>query len=250
MSPQEKYLPVSRKGICVLLISICLLAGCVAPLSRTNPLASIRSVEIKRVVILPPKVDVYEIGAGGVREKIDEWSEKATDNITRAAVANLSDRFSLQAAKFPSSELPANILAVLTETDLLFNAVNRSLLLHSYGPPNHYFDDHVFTLSLGKEIGQLNMADVDAFLILRGSDNISSAGRKTLQGATMIAAAALGVVIIPQAGMATLSVALVDAKDGAILWHGLHRGSGGIDLRELSSAHAMMRGVLTSFPVP
>ncbi len=226
-----------------------LFSGCVTPFSRTNPIATVRSLNIKRVVLLPPKIDVFELGAGGVKEKIDDWSQKASDNIAAALIENLGAKPGVQAARFSSEAGPPYLKAALTDTDLLYDAVNRSILLHSYGQQPNYFEGHPFQLSLGQEISQLKISEADAFILVRGSDEISSAGRKALQGATMIAAAALGVIVIPQPGFTMVSMALVDANDGTLLWHALHRGRGGTDLREPASAASMVRAALADFPV-
>jgi len=42
---------------------------------------------------------------------------------------------------------------------------------------------------------------------------------------------------------------LVDANDGTILWHSLHRGGGGTDLRQAESAAKMVRDALRDFPI-
>jgi len=231
------------------LFVLCLLAGC-TPLSRVSPVATIRTINFKHVTVLPPRVDVYEIGAGGIREKMDEWSQKAAENIEAALVGNLGAMSKLQVTRFPKTGAPAAIMSALTDTDLLYDAINRSLLLHSYGLLNNHFKDHRFELSLGHEIAELKkIVDAEAFLFVRGSDEISSPGRIALQGATVIAAAALGVLIIPQSGISSLSLALVDANDGTILWHSFHRASAATDLRNPGSAGVMVREALAGFPI-
>lgn len=238
-----------NNGIFAALLALLLSSGCVTPFSRTNPIATIRAGEIKRVVLLPPQIDVFEIGAGGVKEKIDDWSQKASENIAVALLEIVAAKPGLQAARFSTAPLSSQLKEALTDTDLLFDAVNRSILLHSYGPQPHYFEGHQFEMSLGREVGQLKVGETDAFLMVRGRDEISSGGRIALQGATIIAAAALGVMVIPQPGFASLSVALVDANDGKILWHGFHRGGGGTDLRVATSAANMVRAALTDIPL-
>lgn len=235
--------------IIVTVIAANLVSGCSLPASRTNLIASTRALGIQRLVVLPPKVDVYEVGTGGVKEKIDEWSLTATENLESAIVSQLGADGKLQVARFPKSNLPSSISVALADTDLLFDAVNRSLLLHSHGLQAHYFEDHAFELSLGRETAQLNFGEIDAFLLVRGSDEISSAGRRALQGATTVAALALGVVVIPQPGIATLSLALVDAADGSILWHSFHRSAGATDLRSAGSAASVVRDALVNFPI-
>jgi len=58
-------------------------------------------------------------------------------------------------------------------------------------------------------------------LLVYGVDHVSTAGRKALQGAAMVAGALLGVIPIPQSGPTAVIVALVHTRTGSILWYNL-----------------------------
>jgi hypothetical protein len=47
---------------------------------------------IKTVALLPPSVKVYELSAGGTRERMDEWSEIARHNVVAAISKQLTAR--------------------------------------------------------------------------------------------------------------------------------------------------------------
>lgn len=68
------------------LASLCLLlvTGCIPPAYISRPDGAQRFGQIRKIALLPPRVSVYELGAGGVVEKIDEWSETGTQNVLKA----------------------------------------------------------------------------------------------------------------------------------------------------------------------
>ena len=91
--------------------------------------------------------------------------------------------------------------------------------------------------------------DADVFFIVKGVDHISSPGRHALQLTTMLAAAAFGIAVIPQGGVTAMNVALVDARNGDILWYVSTRSDGGTDLRNPASAAAFVKSALDGFPI-
>src|SRR5438128_657255 len=234
-------------SIFLLLLSV---TGC-TPLSLNGqPVFSPKFFSVKKIVILPPRIEVSEIGAGGVIEKIDDWSQTGAANITAAVAAELKTRRGIEVRNLPLVSLPDNLKAELEETQSLFDAVNGSVLLHIYGPPPYRFDEKLvqFNYSLGNETAKLRVDDSDAFLLIKGFDQISSAGRMALQTTAMLAAAALGVVIIPQMGATLMNAALVDARTGDILWYNFDRADGAYDLRDPVSATSFVRKLLAKFP--
>lgn len=237
-----------------IVISLCLvwvLSGCTAPAFLGPPNLGQRISQLRKIALLPPTVDVFEIGAGGVLEKMDDWSRTGTDNVLRAFSAELDQRRGVQISRVAVPQLPEPAKVDLEQTQLLFDAVVASIVPHVYGIPAQRFDDKIthFDYSLGADIGKINVTDVDAFVIAKGTDHISSAGRKTLQMTTMLAAAAMGVIIIPQGGVTAMNVALVDARTGDILWYKMKRSDGVHDLRDFSSATSFVREALSGIPL-
>jgi hypothetical protein len=65
-------------GLLALAALAYLLPGCVPAVSyRANPRFQEQAQKIHTVLLLPPKVTVYQIDAGSVREEITEWSAQA-----------------------------------------------------------------------------------------------------------------------------------------------------------------------------
>jgi hypothetical protein len=227
------------------------LVGCVPAAYVTHPNYAHRVGQFKKVSLLPPRVDVFEIGAGGVVEKIDDWSQAGTQNVLRAFEVELASRKGIEVNVFDPRGLPDSLRSELDQTQLLFDAVVASVVPHLYGIAPQRFDDKRtnFDYSLGIDTAKLNTGDTDAFLVIKGLDHISSGGRQALQLTTMLAAAALGVVVIPQGGVTAMNVALVDARSGDIIWFISTRSEGGTDLRSPASATNFVRTSLEGFPI-
>lgn len=164
----------------------------------------------------------------------------------------MTARNKLQVSVVDARKLPDNLRGELEDTQLLFEAVNTSIVGHLYGNPANRFEDkrEQFDYSLGKDTARLNLLDSDAFVLVNGLDQISSTGRQALNVTAMLAAAALGVVLIPQPGITAMNVALVDARSGDLLWYVATRSEGGYDLRNPERAAAFVKHVLTGFPIP
>ena len=148
--------------------------------------------------------------------------------------------------------MPDNLKTDFADTQSLFDVVNGSVLLHLYGPPPHRFEEKLleFNYSLGGETSKLLLDDADAFLFVKGADHISTAGRRAMQTTAMLAAAAVGIILIPQMGVTFMSVALVDARKGDIIWFNFDRSEGIYDLRNAKDAASFVKRILSRFPSP
>lgn len=232
-------------------LSLLTLVGCVPPAFISRPGLAARTAQLRNVIILPPRIEVYEIGAGGVLEKMDDWSQSGTQNILKAIESELNQRKGVRVSGIDPATLPDNLKTELEQTQLLFDAVTASMAPHVYGIPAQRFEEKRsdFDYSLGVETAKLNAMDADVFFIVKGVDHISSPGRHALQLTTMLAAAAFGIAVIPQGGVTAMNVALVDARNGDILWYVSTRSDGGTDLRNPASAAAFVKSALDGFPI-
>jgi hypothetical protein len=110
--------PMLVKKIGFVSVSL-LLAGCVVvPPHRSHPSLEARAKGIKTVAILPPRVDVFQIDAGGVREKIDEWSTQAKKNIEDAVRAELQKRIGFFITPRSQESLPEEMNSNLPRGNL------------------------------------------------------------------------------------------------------------------------------------
>ena len=218
---------------------------------RVHPELAERAKEIKTAVILPPRIDVFQLSAGGMKEKIDEWSAEATKNVLAAIEETLKDSSGLAFRLVSEESLPMEAKSNLEETHALFDAVNTSVILHTYGPREQLFQDKIdrFDYSLGEDVLGLGNGNADVLLLVSGVDHVSTGGRIALQVAALLAGAAARTVLIPQGGATALAAALVDARSGAILWYNFVRSSGGHDLRDAASAGKLVKELLENFPI-
>jgi hypothetical protein len=225
--------------------------GCAPPAFVSHRNINQRAPLLKKIAVLPPRVDVFELGAGGVLEKMDDWSRSGSDNVWNAFVDELSRRQGVQVTRLDVASLSEDLKIELEQTQLLFDAVCASVVPHLYGIPAQRFEDKFsnFDYSLGAATAKLNVLDVDAFVLARGIDQISSSGRQALQVASLLAAAALGGGIIVRGGGTAMNIALVDARTGELLWYTSNRSDVTFDLRNPSSSASFIANAMWGFPV-
>lgn len=205
-------------------------------LAKAHPDLAAKLSGIKTLVLLPPRIAMYEIGAGGTPEKMEDWGTAAQANVSRAFLERV-----LASATFRLTELDENSLApavrdTYDETRLLYQVVASSIINHTYDNYRPWFfpaKADKFVYSLGTAVSEL-APDADAFLFIEGFDHRTSGGRKALQAGTMLIGAVFGVIAVPRGGGNLATVALVEATSGTILW--FYRTHYGYDLREPSSA--------------
>jgi hypothetical protein len=219
-----------------------------------HPDLAAKATQIKRISILPTQIQLYEIGAGGSLEKMDDWSKTANGNIRQALINEFAKREQLSVTDFDEDSLPADLRSSYDETLLLYDAVSNAILTHTfkwqYGPPAAqapFFPEKAreFRYSLGEAVADLPSGS-DVLLLVRGFDQRSSGGRKALNVATGIIGAALGVVAVPRGGDNMFTATLVDAKTGDILWfsHSLKP----YDLRNLAEAQQLAVEFMIDLP--
>jgi hypothetical protein len=210
---------------------------------------------IRTVELLPPEVEVYQIDAGGVREKMEEWSNQARTNIIVALQNELQTRIgmSLKVADEKSLEEEKSLLEA---TRSLYNAVGLTILLHTYHPNAAYIFEEKrknFDYSLGSEVRDL-VEQGEALFLVNATDHVWTGGRQALQALGVIlgvgAGVATGVVLVPYLGGGTsLSAALVDNRTGDILWFNTLSHGAGTDLRDPGSTKAFVSELFNGFPI-
>jgi hypothetical protein len=242
----------------LLLTAALLISGCAATQVsyRTNPQFRERSREMHAAVVLPPKIKVYQIDAGGIREEIETWSREARNNILTAVQKELSTRMTATLDVLTEDSLAES--KTWPETRALYDAVSAMVFLHTYSDarhPNHVFEEKLtnFDYSLGPEVSAL-APGAHAFLFLDAEDHEWTGGRKALQTLGVIAAVgagvATGVMIIPRLGGAGTSIraALIDARTGDILWINGVTGGAGAHIKDPASASELVARLFKDFP--
>jgi hypothetical protein len=226
-----------------------LLSGCVtAATYRANARSAEQFRRIRTVALLPSKVKVYQIDAGGVREEIEAWSAQARNNLITAVENELRTKMNA-AVRIVTEEAFGEEMPRWRETRALYSAVSAMIFLHTYPNPNspsHLFEEKLanFDYSLGRDVRSLAL-EQDALLLLDAQDHVWTGGRQALQALGIIlgigAAVATGAVVIPQLGAGTgVRAALVDSQTGDILWINAVGSGAGKDLRDSASATQMV----------
>jgi hypothetical protein len=181
---------------------------------------------------------------------MDEWTLQAKRNVMTAIQEEMKTKPMLFTKPFEESLLSVENQNNLYETSALYDAVSSSIMFHTYGLPEHRFQEKItnFDYSLGPEIKEL-AGDVDAVLFVSCVDHIASAGRKALQTGGIILSALLGANVGPPMGVTTISIALVDANSGFILWYNMHSSGGDHDLRDPINTTTLVKNLLEDLPI-
>lgn len=239
-----------RTNIFNLILVAVLLTGCatIQPSFRGNLLLDEKLKKSQTVVIIPPKVEVYQISTGGVREKMDEWTETAKKNLVEAFEDELEHRagsvFSFLSMDSLSKEMQSN----LKETQALFGVIESSIITHTYGPPEQRFPEKIenFDYSLGTEVTKLS-EQADVLILVDGINLLATGGRKAIQTGAIIVGLLTGVVALPQGTGSAISMALIDADSGLILWY--NRKGGARDFRDPASVNILVKELFEDFPI-
>jgi hypothetical protein len=199
---------------------------------------------IKTTCLAPPEVKVYELSAGGVREQRDDWCATAKENLIKSTVRSFKERN----IEIKQMVVEKDLEDELQEIQALYRAVSTSIQMHTYMQQSLFSEKlKNFDYSVGPIDKLLDRYQSDSLLFVDGFDEISTAGRKTINTVGMIAAAMVGVVVVPRFGSTVTSSALID-RSGAVLWYSAKAGSGSYDLREPGSCSELMKSMLTDFP--
>lgn len=197
---------------------------------------------IRSIGLIPPSVRIFEISAGGVREYKEDWSAKGKENLTKS----LQDHFQEKLFVIKTDTLDNNVKADLDDVLALYRMVIGSYLLQFDSeqgfPVKQDFSEYV----LGPLDNLFDALNVDALVIVKGVDEISTAGRKTMIAVGMLAAIALGTGGVPHPGVAGMDIGFID-RSGAVLWYKLG-GLSGNDFRDPKGASKITEEILFDFP--
>jgi hypothetical protein len=204
-----------------------------------------------RIVAIPLQVDICQISAGGVREKMDEWCGQARSNVMAAVQQELDKRPMLNIKNFNEMLLSQDQRANLDQTRALFDAVSLSIVMHTYGGGGQVvFQEKVekFEYSLGTEVRELSEA-VDAMLFVKCYEHIPTTGKKAVETGKLFLGVLTGVIMPVDVGFTHLSMALVNAETGTIIWYNQYSTGGSAGLRNPIKATAIVQELFKGFPL-
>ena len=216
--------------LALLLLFAALSSGCVSTQVRTAEDDAGKPLRVDgTVVLVEPDIELYEIGAGGMQEPRQAWSNAARQQFPIAARDVLQAQgIPLKGDFFlPKDAGPENKLRQLT---LLNQAVSISIL--NYARADALRNKHgKFDWTLGPGVSALREAtgaDYALFTYIR--DSYTSGGRAAMR---VIAFLLLGGDI--GGGMQIGLASLVDLRTGQVVWHNLLLDQTG-DLRDMAGA--------------
>ena len=201
------------------------------------------SLSGKRVLLMPPDIELSELTVGGMLEPKADWTDLAQKHVASALQREMDRRKTAlsqyqQGGQNPSKEEKYNQIIKLHE------AVGNAILLHKYGIGLLALPSKKdkFDWGMGEGVNILREdfgADYGLFIFFR--DSYASAGRKTM----MVVAAVAGISV--PLGRQQGFVSLVDLRTGDIVWFN-HQVRGTGDLREGEAALQSIQNLLADFP--
>lgn len=224
-----------------------------------------RQGDIRQVAVLPPGFTVYKLTAGNKPEPDEAWSNSAREGVAMALQEELESRAIPEVTEIREADLASG------QKDILAYVQSRFGQINGYLRANYYKDSRNSTATtderpseadnsaygLGAQVKQIS-GEADALLVVRGVDARSGSERKALQGGLLFLGAAVGAltgyVPIYTLGtvQTTLSMALFDARTGAILWHrqipNSIEGQQFSDIRERDGAKEAVKQLFANFP--
>jgi hypothetical protein len=238
--------PRGSRYLLALLALVLALAGCSTPTTYlARPLAEPAEPWLpKKVLVVPPEVNVVEVSVGGVAEKDAEWSRQAADNLLAAlrAQTGKGDLFELVPMPDLTQEEKDTVEAHRAMFELVAaSASEHALSTHSFwkkrAPTLHY--------TVGPGLGFLaERSGADAALFISAEDAVSTGGRLVTLAATILL---FGVPALTP-GYSYLAAGIVDLMSGNLLWHNFDWNIARRDLRKPQDANGLLSEVFSSLP--
>jgi hypothetical protein len=209
---------------------------------RAHPDLARRAQGLKVLGLLPPHIKIYELSAGGDTELRDDWSALGRETVASA----LTEAFKDRGVALKPLSVDKDAQEPLEDLTTLYRAVSYSIVEHTYKHPPFQTKLEKFDYSVGPVDDVVRKQQADAFVIVYGIDQISTAGRKALRGVGLVLGSVTGQPVLSQ-GTTALNIALVD-RSGTVLWYKIAGDDGGYDLRDGKSAKAFVRRLVGDFP--
>jgi hypothetical protein len=191
----------------------------------------------KKFILLPADITVNELSAGGVTEKVEEWSIKATQNVEKSIRAHIAAKRGVQLVELPP--LSGNERENVEQYRALYDQVAYAAFTYGRGWPHK---NERFDYGVGNGLKFLReKTGADAAIFCIGVDSKSTGGRK----AAFIFAAAFGVAI--PMGTSFLNIGIVDLATGDILWYS-YDVSQTMNLDEPIDVDRLVANVLENYP--
>ena len=166
-----------RYGIYVT-IMVCFLSGCATggTTLQVNDL-SVRRDRVRSVAVLPMRLDLFRVQAGGNAELIDEWRTEANTHLTAALQAELGGPRGWELTFAEKEYLRQYHTALWRKYRVLFETVAGAAILHGSDITAFPAKMENFDYTLGPGVAELaEVFNADALLFVYGTDYITTTG--------------------------------------------------------------------------
>ena len=195
----------------------------------------------KKAVVLPVNIEVVEVTAGGVEEKVPDWSNEANQSVVKALSAAISKQGlkELAAPRF-SGASAANVDEHLALYKLVVNTASQVGWKHKIKR---------FDYSIGPGLREVaDKTGVDVAIMVYGRDYVSTAGRKARAVAGNIPIVSIFTGPPPALGHSYIHVGVVDLRTGDLLWMNSNYREGSTNLRDPDDAAKMVNAIFKWYP--
>lgn len=220
------------------------LSGCATiPVSyKTRSTTEAKVKGLKSAQFAPLHVSVFELSAGGVREKRDDWTNQAVQLLSTA----FHEQSGFKVGSVTGAELDPDAAREIAEVRALLQVITVNHALNSVmAPPPLQPTNRPLTYNVGRIDHLLDSLHADGLLLVTVHDEYSTGGRKALMALGFLTGALTGIYVVP-AGGATLNSAALVERDGSVLWFNYGNSQG--DLRTAEGARATVKQLLTGLP--
>jgi hypothetical protein len=196
----------------------------------------------KKVVVLPVNIEVVEVTAGGVEEKVPDWSREASQSVFKALSAAISKQQGMKEVAAPrfSGASAVNVDEHLALYKLVVNTAS-----------NIGWEHKIRRFDYGIGPGLRAVADqtgADAAIMVYGRDYASTAGRKARAVVGNIPIINIFTGPAPKLGHSFIHVGVVDLRTGDLLWMNSDYREGSTNLRDPEDAANMVNEIFDWYP--
>lgn len=203
-----------------LLAFLFVIQGCISAPIRTNPQFKNyfqgEGVE-KTITVMPIDIKFYKLTSGNIPEEMDEWDRQSDALFEKAITEKLDPLAKIRINMFQQNGLDDKWKDFIAEQNGLYRAVAQSIIVYSGFFPEKKKN---FDYTLGSDISRIDeISKTDALLFFNGLRSYWTGGRIMMALWGIAIGAVTGVTYTPGHVPDWLSVSLVDAKTGDVLWY-------------------------------
>lgn len=200
------------RGRVLLVVALGFVLGCNT--SRYGLTYEERLPDLRTVAVSPVCVEVHSLHTGGVLEPRPDITSDVRPRLVGELKQMIQDRGCVGIAEDFSSSDP-DVSAHVAQSTALLQAVEESIITHHYT----YGRSTVFDYEIGKALADLAPAEADAVLCVSLFGVVPTKGREGLMVTAVVLGVLTGIHIHVKTNEAVLSLMLVDARNGEVLWY-------------------------------